>query len=244
MMNGSRLLNIFLRSLTIQVSFNFWRMQNLGFAFAMLPQIRHRERDQVHVAAFLSNHLQMFNTHPYLASSVIGSVAGMEEEGVEPETVGDLKKVLMGPYAAIGDSFFWGALRSFSGVGAVTLALSEILLAPLAFLLLSAPAQLWVRGMGFLEGYRRRRNGIDFIRRLDLPGATEKVRLLLLILIGILAAVAVEMTCRLPQHILPEIPLRAATMAFLILTFLGVRKGTSQVKVLYGVAIICMVISF
>jgi hypothetical protein len=98
--------------------------------------------------------------------------------------------------------------------------------------------------MGFLEGYRRRRNGIDFIRELDLPGAAGKVRLLLPILIGVLAAVAVEMTCRLPQHVLPEIPLRAAAAVFLILTFLGVRKGISQVKILYGMAIICMVISF
>lgn len=244
MMKRSTLLGIFFRSLTIQVSFNFWRMQNLGFAFAMLPLIRHREGDQVRVAAFLSSHLQMFNTHPYLASPVIGSVTGIEEDGGVPETVEDLKKVLMGPYAAIGDSFFWGALRSFSAVGAVIVAFTGSLTAPLAFLLLYTPAQLWVRGMGFLEGYHRRRNGIDFIRGLDLPGAAGKIRLLLPILIGVLAAVAVEMTCRLPQHVLPEIPLRAAAAVFLILTFLGVRKGISQVKILYGMAIICMVISF
>jgi len=210
----------------------------------MMPFIRHRRGHPARAAAFSPSHMDMFNTHPYLASPVIGSVTGMEEEGVIPETVADLKKVLMGPYAAIGDSFFWGALRSFSGVGAVILASSETLLAPLAFLLLYTPAQLWVRGMGFLEGYRRRRNGIDFIRRQDLPGAAGKIRLMLLILIGVLAAVAVDMTRRLPQHILPEIPLSVVASVFLILTFLGVRKGISQVKILYGMAIICMVISF
>ena len=243
MMKRSTLLGIFLRSLTIQVSFNFWRMQNLGFAFAMLPLIRHREGDQVRVAAFLSSHLQMFNTHPYLASPVIGSVTGIEEDGEAPETVEDLKKVLMGPYAAIGDSFFWGALRSFSGVGAVILAFSETLLAPLAFLLLYTPAQLWVRGMGFLEGYHRRRNGIDFIRGLDLPGAAGRIRFLSLILIGVLAAVAVELACR-PRDFLPEIPARAAALGLLILFSLGVHKGISPVKILYGMTLLCMVISF
>ena len=243
MMKRSTLLGIFLRSLTIQVSFNFWRMQNLGFAFAMLPLIRHREGDQVRVAAFLSSHLQMFNTHPYLASPVIGSVTGIEEDGEAPETVEDLKKVLMGPYAAIGDSFFWGALRSFSGVGAVILAFSETLLAPLAFLLLYTPAQLWVRGKGFLEGYHRRRNGIDFIRGLDLPGAAGRIRFLSLILIGVLAAVAVEMACR-PRDFLPEILARAAALGLLILFSLGVHKGISPVKILYGMTLLCMVISF
>jgi PTS system mannose-specific IID component len=161
--------------------------------------------------------------------------------------VEDLKKVLMGPYAAIGDSFFWGALRSFSGVGAVILAYSEILWAPLAFLLLYTPAQLWVRGMGFFEGYRRRRNGIDFIRRLDLPGAAGKVRLLLLILIGVLASVAVEMAGRLPKYVLPEIPSMASSVILILAflgVFLGIRKGISQVKILYGMAILCMVVSF
>ena len=167
MMNGSTLLCIFFRSPTIQVSFNFWRMQNLGFAFAMLPLIRHRKGDQIRVAAFLSSHLQMFNTHPYPASPVIGAVVRIEEEGRTPEAV-DLKKALMGPYAAIGDSFFWGALRSFS---------------------------------------------------------------------------AVEMACRL-RDFLPEIPARAAALGLLILFSLGVHKGISSVKILYGMTLLCMVISF
>jgi len=244
MMNGSTLFNIFLRSLTIQVSFNFWRMQNLGFVFSMLPLLHGKRWEQSRIASFLSRHLQMFNTHPYLASSVIGSVAGMEEEGVAPEEVEDLKKALMGPYAAIGDSFFWAALRSVSGVGAVILAFSGTLLAPLSFLLLYTPAQLWVRGAGFLEGYRRRRNGIDFIRKLDLPGATGKVRLLLLVLTGVLAAVAVETAGRFPLPVLPELPLKAAAALLLLLIFFAIRKGISQVAILYGIAIICMVVSF
>jgi len=242
MMNGSTLLGIFFRSLTIQVSFNFWRMQNLGFAFAMLPLIRHREGDQVRIAAFLSSHLQMFNTHPYLASPVIGAVVRIEEEGRTSEAV-DLKKALMGPYAAIGDSFFWGALRSFSAVGAVIVAFMGTLTAPLAFLLLYNPFHLWVRGKGFLEGYRRGKSGIDFIRGLDLPGAAGRIRFLLLILIGILAAVAVEMACR-PRDFLPEIPARAAALGLLILFSLGVHKGISPVKILYGMPLLCMVISF
>ncbi|MCX5839381.1 MAG: PTS system mannose/fructose/sorbose family transporter subunit IID [Deltaproteobacteria bacterium] len=241
-MKRSTLLGIFLRSLTVQVSFNFWRMQNLGFAFAMLPMIRQQDGDRMRIAASLAGHLQMFNTHPYLVAPVIGAVVRIEEEGRASEAM-DLKKVLMSPYAAIGDSFFWGALRSFSAVGAVIIAFTGILAAPLAFLFLYSPFHIWVRGKGFLEGYRRGKNGIDFIRGLDLPGAAGRIRFLSLILIGLLAAVAVEMAFR-PWNFLPEVPARAAALCLLILFSLGIDKGISPVKILYGMTLLCMVISF
>lgn len=168
----------------------------------------------------------------------------MEEEGAAPQGVQDLKNALMGPYAAIGDSFFWGALRSVSSVGAVILALSGTLLAPLFFLLVYTPAQWWVRGAGFLEGYRLRRNGIDFIRKLDLPETTGKARWLLLILTAVLAAIAVETAGRLSQPLLPGIPWNIVAALVFLLVFLGVRRGISQVRILYGMAIICIMVSF
>jgi PTS system mannose-specific IID component len=241
MMNGSTLFDIFLRSLTIQASFNFWRMQNLGFAFAMLPLIRRQTGERMRIAASLARHLRMINTHPYMVAPVIGAVARIEEEGRATEAA-DLKEALMGPYAAIGDSFFWGALRSFSAVGAVIVAFTGSFPAPLAFLLLYSPAHLWVRGKGFLEGYRRGKSGIDFIRRQDLPGAAIRVRYLSLILIGVLAAVAMDMACR-PWNLLPEIPAMAAALILLTLIFLGVRSGISPVQVLYGMTLLSMVLS-
>ncbi len=149
-------------------------MQNLGFAFALLPLIR-RECDPRRLAESLRSHLQMFNTHPYLTAPVIGAVARIEEEG-DTAAAEHLKKAVMGPYAAIGDPFFWGALRPFSAVVAVILALKGILLAPLAFLLLYNPAHLWVRGKGFIEGYRQGKGSIEFIRGLNLPAVTGRIR--------------------------------------------------------------------
>jgi mannose/fructose/N-acetylgalactosamine-specific phosphotransferase system component IID len=242
LMKRSTLFSIFVRSLTIQVSFNFRRMQNLGFAFAMFPLIAEQRKDRKESEVFLARHLQMFNTHPYLVSSVIGSVARIEEEACTLESTEDLKKVLMGPYAAIGDSFFWGALRSFSCVGAVILALAGTLLAPLAFLLLYTPAYLWVRVKGFLEGYRCGRNGIDFIRSLDLPKESVKIRYLALILIGLLGAVTVDTTCR-SWNFPSEMPGWAVGSVLLLLVSTGVRRGISSVKILYGMSLLCMVLS-
>ena len=73
------LINVFLRSLFIQVSLNFRGMQNLGFAFAIVPVVSRFRNDKPRIAGMLARHLQSFNTHPYLAGSIIGSVVRLEE---------------------------------------------------------------------------------------------------------------------------------------------------------------------
>lgn len=241
MMKRSVLLNIFLRSLTVQVSFNFWRMQNLGFAFAMLPLIRRRGGERSDMAALAVSHLQMFNTHPYMVAPVIGAVTQLEQEGRRSEAV-ELKKALMAPYAAIGDSFFWGALRSFAALGALLAVCAGIWPVLLTFFIIYSPAHLWVRIRGFREGVLKGRNSIDFIRGLDLPALVGRVRLLSLVLIGLLAATAVDAACR-SWTFLPALPALAAAMAAFILCFLGVRRRISAVKLLYGMSLLCMVLS-
>jgi PTS system mannose-specific IID component len=225
----------------MQVSFNFWRMQGLGFTFAMLPLVRCKGNTPERIASQLERHLKMFNTHPYLAASVLGSVVRIEQEG-QAEEADHLKTSVMGPYAAIGDPFFWGVLRTFSAAAAVLLALKGILLAPLAFLLLYNPAHLWVRGKGFLEGYRRGQRGIDFIRGLNLPAVTVGIRLPSLILIGILAAVTAEAAYR-SWPLMAELPVKLGALALILLCFLGVRRGISPLLILYGMTGLCMVLS-
>lgn len=240
LMKRSLQLNIFLRSLTIQASFNFWRMQNLGFVFAMLPLFRLGKGDQ-RGPAELARHLRMFNSHPYLAAPIIGAAAKLEEEN-EGEEADRLKNALMGPYAAIGDPFFWGALRTFSAAAAVILALQGHLAAPLAFLLLYTPAHLWIRGKGFWEGCRRGKEGIDFIRDQDLPRLGAKIRALSLIPVGVLAAAAAD-TARFFLTSPAEIPVKAAALVLVLLCLLGIRRGISRVGILYGTALLCMAMS-
>jgi hypothetical protein len=95
---------------------------------------------------------------------------------------------------------------------------------------------------GFLEGYRCGRNGIDFIRALDLPTESVKFRYLALILIGSLATVAVDTASR-SWNFPPEIPGGAVGSVLLFLVFAGIRRGISSVKILYGISLLCMVLS-
>ena len=211
-------------------------MQNLGFAHAMIPLIRQKCGDKKEVSRFLVRHLEGFNTHPYLSGPVIGSVVKLEET-TEADQAGpvcsEVKHTLMGPYAAIGDTFFWGAWRPFSVILAVLLAREGFVLAPVLFLIVYNPLHLWVRCRGFLEGYRRGRDGIRFISAMNLPAAAGKIRWLSLAMLGTLAALAAQST----SHALSGAPAVLAgflALAAVLLCFWMLKKGASAILLLYG----------
>ena len=232
------LVHIFLRSLLIQVSWNVSRMQGLGFAYATAPLAG--EKGDAHypgTQSLLGRHLQRFNTHPYMAAPIIGSVTRLELENRSSETA-ELKNALMGPYAALGDSFFWSALKPFSALAALCLAVQGFVLAPVVFLALYTPPHLWVRIRGFLEGWRHGKNGIDFVRRLDLPEKTRWVRWGSTVVLGGLAVLA-SSRGPLPSPLEPGPWVPAAGLLVVLASYGAVKKGLPALAILYGAVALC-----
>jgi PTS system mannose-specific IID component len=216
-------------------------MQGLGFAYAVSPLAKaESEPGRPEASALLARHLQRFNTHPYLAAPLIGSVIRLETEN-SPSEAADLKNALMGPYAAIGDSFFWSSLRPFSGIAAACLAFKGFILAPLLFLALYCPAHLWVRVRGFMTGWQQGKNGIEFIRRLDLPEKSRWTRWCSTLLLGIAAFLA---SATEPSHTLfqPSVLGHFGGLLVVLASFLAVRKGLSVLTILYGSVIFFAVV--
>lgn len=218
-------------------------MQNLGFTFAVIPLIKSAAMDSLQTLNLLNRHLQLFNTHPYLTGPVLGSVVKLEEEAHDGQHVIDLKKTLMGPYAAMGDAFFWGAWRPFSAIGAVVLAIEGMLWAPLFFLVIYNPLPFYVRLKGFIEGYRRGKLGIDFIGRLNLPGLAGKVRWMSVLLLGIMAALLYQGTRHLCATI-PDLMMGFFFMGVTLLCFWMITRGVSAMKILYGTVAFFLLVSF
>jgi mannose PTS system EIID component len=246
-MDRCGLTRIVLRSLLIQSSLNFSRMQNLGFAYSLVPFFRHFKGDKGRIPAMLTRHLQMFNTHPYFSGPVLGSVIKMEEMALLDRqsaalSATDLKGSLMGPYAALGDSFFWGALRPFSSLVGATLAALGSPITPLVVLCIYNPFHLWIRLRGFVEGYRKGLLGIEFIRSMDLLTVARRIRWISLMVLAILTAVIAAGTCR-EFGSLPEVVIKSIIPAFIFLCFWIIKKGTSPVKILYGMAVLFLIIS-
>ena len=65
---------------SIQGSWNYERMQNGGWCYAMIPAIKKLYKDPEDRKAALKRHLEFFNTHPYVASPVLGVTLALEED--------------------------------------------------------------------------------------------------------------------------------------------------------------------
>nr|WP_247965203.1 PTS system mannose/fructose/sorbose family transporter subunit IID [Lactiplantibacillus plantarum] len=73
-------LHVWWRSTFLQGSWNYERMQNGGWAYSLIPAIKKLYTTKEDRAAALKRHMEFFNTHPYVASPVIGVTLALEEE--------------------------------------------------------------------------------------------------------------------------------------------------------------------
>ncbi|MDZ4163653.1 MAG: PTS system mannose/fructose/sorbose family transporter subunit IID [Smithellaceae bacterium] len=233
---------IFIRSLFIQASLNQRKMQNLGFAFSILPAARGFAQDKGKMKSFLNRHLDRFNTHPYLAGAIIASAVRLEGDlnNDQGEAVVSLKSVLAPPYAAIGDTFFWGALRTFTALSAVIIAFNGSAWAPLAFVAVYNFFHCYIRYEGFKEGYRRGRQGYDYIGSLDLPRAGGYLRMLSLMLLGGLALPVTGMAAG--RFLFSEDLFVRFGLLLLILVFYSlIKRGVSTLLIFYLMVAVTMV---
>ena len=125
----------------LQGSRNYERMQNGGFVFAMIPAIKKLYSTKEEQSAALKRHLEFFNTHPYVASPVIGVTLALEEDRangteVDNAAIQGVKVGMMGPLAGVGDPVFWFTVRPILGALGASLAMSGNILGPILFFVL------------------------------------------------------------------------------------------------------------
>lgn len=130
-----------------------------GFSYAMQPFLNHfyKEGSKEKRQAMIRE-MSYFNTNVAMYPFILGVTASMEKENSEKadfnaESINAIKTSLMGPLAGVGDSIFWGVLRTIAAGIAVGLAQAGNILAPIIFLLLfNVPVQL-LRWYGGKIGY-------------------------------------------------------------------------------------------
>ncbi|CAM3366733.1 PTS system mannose/fructose/sorbose family transporter subunit IID [Vagococcus sp. PNs007] len=126
------------RSTFIQGSWNYERMQNGGWAFSMIPAIKKLYKTDEERSQAMKRHLEFFNTHPYIASPILGVTLALEEERANGAPVDDVaiqgvKVGMMGPLAGIGDPVFWFTLRPILGALGASLAMTGNIMGPIIF---------------------------------------------------------------------------------------------------------------
>lgn len=134
---GDRL-HVAWRSTFIQGSWNYERMQNGGWLYSMLPALNKLYKNKDDRVAAYKRHLEFFNTHPYLASPILGVTLALEENRANGAKVDDVaiqgvKVGMMGPLAGVGDPVFWYTVRPIVGALGASLAASGNILGPIIF---------------------------------------------------------------------------------------------------------------
>lgn len=172
---------VFLRSNFIQGSWNFERMQALGFCFSIMPIIKKlypiNNNSRIKI---IQRHLEFFNTHPYLSSIILGITIAMEESNIQNKSLNDsairnIKISLMGPLAGIGDPIFWGAIRPLIAAIGAGIAITGNILGPLIFLILFNLIRLTVKYYGIIYGYKK---GINIIKSINVK-KFQKIQILM-----------------------------------------------------------------
>jgi mannose PTS system EIID component len=158
------------RSLLLQSFWNEAGMQNLGFLFCLSPRLRGLYPDSAARRGAALRHMEFFNTQPYMASFVLGTAAAFEEACVAApeerrpaleERLRQLKRAQGAALAAVGDAFFWGALRPAAAAWAMLVWLflwtcrmpHPGVCGALFYLLIYNLPALWTRWDGLRKGY-------------------------------------------------------------------------------------------
>ncbi|WP_025729149.1 PTS system mannose/fructose/sorbose family transporter subunit IID [Atopobacter phocae] len=127
-----------MRSQFLQGSWNYERMQNGGWVYSIIPAIKKLYPNKEDQIPALKRHLEFFNTHPYIASPIMGVTLALEEERANGAPVDDVaiqgvKIGMMGPLAGVGDPVFWFTVRPMLGSIGASLALGGNILGPIFF---------------------------------------------------------------------------------------------------------------
>ena len=191
----------FIRSNLLQGSWNFERMQALGYCFGIVPAIRrlYPEGSQERKDA-IKRHLEFYNTQPFVTAPILGVNLAMEEQRangapIDDAAINGVKVGLMGPLAGVGDPIFWGTLRPICAVLGANIALvhdasgqvvAGNILGPILFFLMFNIVRLFFRYWGIQYGYKK---GLEIVSDMSggiLQKITEAASILGLFVMGAL----------------------------------------------------------
>ena len=168
--------SMYMRSTFLLGSFNFERMQSMGFCVTMIPAIKRLYNKKEDQAAALKRHLEFFNTQPWIGSAIMGVTAAMEEERANGAEIDDgaisgVKVGLMGPLAGVGDPIYWGTARIILAVLGATLAKEGNIMGPILFFVGINLIRVLTRWYSMNYGYQK---GTEIVQDME-GGQLQKI---------------------------------------------------------------------
>ena len=148
---------------TMELSWNYERMQALGFTWSILPVLKKVYPDKDEFFAALKRHMVFYNTNViYGSPTIFGAVCALEENK-EPAISDSIKMSLMGPFAGIGDTLVSVLMKPVFAIVASSLALAGNPMGAWLMMLLNV---IWFvsKFPGFWFGYKK---GLTLVQQLS-----------------------------------------------------------------------------
>lgn len=133
------------RSLNLQGSFNYERMQAAGWLYCILPGLEKIHTDKEDLSTSMQHNLEFFNTHPFLVTFVMGIVLSLEQQKADINMIRSVRVAAMGPLGGIGDALFWFTLVPITAGITANMAINGSIAGPILFLLIFNIVQMALR---------------------------------------------------------------------------------------------------
>ena len=124
------------RSLLLQASFNYERMQAGGWLYGLLPALKKIHTNKNDLAKSMQGHMGFLNTHPFLVTFVMGIILAMERSKQDVASIQNTKIAVAAPLGGIGDAMFWLTLLPICGGIGADLALRGSIMGAIVFFIM------------------------------------------------------------------------------------------------------------
>ena len=250
----------FWRSFPLQGAFNYERQQSVGWVYGMVPGLSEIYADDPEgLKEALYRHTSFYNTTPQMTNFIQGVCLAMEEKkhadpSMDGDTIVAVRTALIGPLAGIGDSIFWGTLRTIGlGIG-VQLASQGNYLGPIIFCLIYNIPNILVRKYGFKLGYEK---GAELLSDSNGSGLINEItngaKLVGCMVVGAMIASMVSFSTTLTLHlgdvtfdiqsIFDGFMPKLLPLAITFLCYRSMKKGTSTTKIMLLLILLGIIIT-
>ncbi|MBS6184162.1 MAG: PTS system mannose/fructose/sorbose family transporter subunit IID [Clostridium celatum] len=153
------------RSLFLQASFNYERMQAGGWLYSILPGLKKIHTNKEDLSKSMKHNLEFFNTHPFLITFVMGIILSLEQQKADTNTIRAVRVAAMGPLGGIGDAIFWFTLVPITAGITANMAISGSLAGPILFLIIFNAVQFGIRYWLMYWSYNLGSKAIDILTK-------------------------------------------------------------------------------